>query len=322
MNSQKPDQSLTQSIVSDNKKQKSNAPFAKILWDTCKQDMLKNYIEGIVGFPNIVNLLNRWCERDKIYSLRKKSNIYAENYLPEIIVLTGLGPRYRMSKHIAQYCRKSGFLNTDKINTYNIYNFISHYVTDAEKQVTKAFEDSRSTLLYFTGFDLLIKNPRPPIADWHYWDDILLGMVQKYINRTNCRAPVILSMNKSTYLTINKRYNLFKNNDTLVIDSPYPSCGELDFLINQELSLDGYYVNIAAREKLSHLIQEIYDFKNLRKIDYFDIENALLKRIVRNQEERLLDPKKDSLTLKRVKNIISSDIPTRYSLSEEIVIFY
>lgn len=300
---------------------KSGKRLKDIMADTNKQELLYRYVESIEGYDYLKKILQTWTEKDLIYRAKKRAGLYVENYLPQIVVITGAGPKYLLAKEIANYCRKAEFNNTNRINLLNVNNMIRYYVQDVQDNFEKEIDKYGSELFYITGLDTLLANPRPPISDMHNWDSIIINMISKRLTRSNFSSPVIMPMSNQSYKAICQRFSLFEKNH-IVLKCRNPGRVEMKAYVAKNLKEDGYNLNRFVMEKLNHTISKVFDNQEHRNVDYVDICWSLIDKIIEKQTRRLMETDHENLTKSRLKNITLVDIPKYVSIAEGQAIFF
>jgi hypothetical protein len=265
--------------------------------------------------------MKQWSKKHYIYSAKKRAGIHVESYLPQAIILTGNGPRYRIAKEIAAYCHKAEFSNTNRLHTVSLSNIIRYHVQDVQDTYEKEMDDARSSIFYLHDFDRLLENPRPSISDRHDWDEIMIDMISSRLRRYNFTAPVIMVMSQQSYKAICDRFTLFEK-DHMVIHCRYPNSEEMTNHVLKWLHEDAYVISKPAMAKIRETMDRVCGNKDHRTLDYFDICMGLFNNVTARQSKRLETEPPEKLSKQRLKNITVADVPKYASIADEKILYF
>jgi len=285
------------------------------------QKMLK-HIAGIDAYPYLVEKLNAWNDLQKIKWIRHNADMKQADFLPEILFMTGKGMSPRPLNYIANFFNKTGFLSNSKVKSYNVNHFVKHYVTDSKALIDNIFNNESSYLLEFYGFDTLIANPRPPIADWHDWLDIICNYLIDNINSHGLQIPVVFNMSESARCVLYDKFERLHKYDCEVIKINLLNAQSMTQLVVEKLKNKKFNLTPPAKGLLTNLITKLYHEKRLKDFTEYQIRDFVFEDIVKRQGERIFQIPRNNLTRRKVRMITKSDIPTQIFLSTNKIVFY
>ncbi len=283
---------------------------------------LSDDIDSIIGLPDVKRKLNEWNERQSVYWMRRKAGLKDTRFLPEIIILSGGGPQTMALNHLSQFCWKTGFQPKPYHTSYDVNKFVSYYVTDTEKMMQDCFSDNKSEMIDFYGFDQLVENPRPPVADWHDWVDIIINYILDNINAKSPDRPVSMAMSTKTYTLLKGRFSRFQNFSVEKIHCHYLTTDEMTQMCLKKLKSKKYIVSMKAEKSLFRLIEGLLKNRKDHKRADIGLQSIIVDEILKRQESRLYRSPKKELSVRKIRTINQHDIPRENFIADDQIVFY
>ena len=221
---------------------------------------------------------------------------------------TGVGCHREVSNKLSSFYSEADITMKSGICRINVNEAIYHYVSDTKKHLNKVFDSGSGRSIYLDGFDELVENPRPAIADWHDWEDILLDIILKQTFDQSVQTLVMMSMSRKIYDRFLQNYPKFKALSRRVVHCKPYSADEMSFLLQKKMKDNGYRIWDSVPENLTKQFQQIV--KIGYKVSGQSAINTMATKILKNQERRLSKLPMDKISKQRLRNILKVDIPS------------
>jgi hypothetical protein len=273
------------------------------------QEEILSYLQDIVGFVELKSHLYTLTDTRKFHELREGYGLKGGTiYAPDVYVLIGSGDKMEASRHLSKHYKKMKIIKSSEIFRVNINDYIYSHVSNARDALKQLFKTAKNASLVIQGFEELISNPRPPISDWHDWDDILCDLLSKFIVNHASHRCIILSVSQKTYDHLLGCYPKFRKLNRKTILCPRYSKDEMAEKLEQQMKEDGYDIDDDVLHELSLVFQQVSNH-DVRVRD----ENAiasLFDKILNKQKQRLSKVPLKHLSGDHLKSIKCSDIPS------------
>ena len=281
---------------------------AKQLAEESQEDLL-NHIQEIVGFPELKSYLYSLTDMSKFHELRAGYGLGGgDAEMPDVLILAGGGDKKEASRHLSKHYRKMKKIKSSAIYRANINDYIYSYISYAREALDKLFKKAKGATVVFNGFEELIRNPRPPICDWHDWDDVLCDLLSRSIGEEADNSCIMLSMSQKTHEHIAKCYPKFRKLNRKIIPCPRYSANEMVQRLEQEIREDGYILDDNALHRLSNIFEQVANHEV--KVRDECVIASLFNKILSMQKQRLSQISIKHLCVTHLKSIKCNDIPS------------
>ncbi len=287
-----------------------------------RQKKVQTHIETIIGLPDVKKKLYDWNDRQAVYWMRKRAGINYARFLPEILVVSGAGHQIDGIKSVAEFCYQAGLMNTNKVMSYNVNSFVQYYVQEAYKDMEDAFRNYPERILDFYGFDELIANPNPAVADWYDWVDIIMNKLFSLIDDYNLKCPVVLSMSTKSHTYLKQHYKRFQTFKIENLVCHRLNAKEMNQITVNRFKERGYILSPKSIELMHHLFETVLNDKTCLKIKEPTIRWYVMEAVLQRQEQRLLNIHDNVHTCRKIKSITATDIPRNAVIAGKNILFY
>jgi hypothetical protein len=281
---------------------------AKQIVEESQEDLL-NYLQEIVGFSELKSYLYTLTGMSKFRELRESYGLKGGGVsVPDVYVLIGSGDKKEASRHLSKHYKKMKMIKSSGIYRANLNDYIYAYVSNARDALDKLFDKAKSATLVIAGFEELVKNPRPPISDWHDWDDVLCNFVSELILKNASETCTMLSITQKTYDHLLKCYPKLRKLNRKTILCPRYSADEMAKKLEQKIKEDGYDIEEDTLHELSLIFQQVAN--HAVRVKDSNAISSLFNKILDRQKQRLSKVPLKHLSGYHLKSIKSVDIPS------------
>ena len=287
-----------------------------------RQKKVQAHIESIIGLPHVKQILQTWNNRQTVYWMRKTAGVGYTRFLPEILIVTGAGHHYAGALATAKFCHHAGIMNTNQIASFDVNDFIRYYVHDAYKDMEDAFRNYPSSLLFLYGFDKLIANPSPPIADWHDWVEIIVDKLLSLVYSHDFKQPVVFSMSTKSYAYLKQTYPRLNQFSTEKMICHPLNSNEMTLKTIERLKDKSYILSSAATDSLERLFVTMQADKLYQTFTEPTLRRIVMDAVLKRQESRLFAAHHAIRSRRKIKSITVADIPNNAVFAGENILFY